>query len=96
MRLVSIFILFILMGIGVQAQVSFVVKASKKTLGINERLRIDFEMNEEHRGSNSNVSKWFELDKFSIPFNDPFRGVLRYEERGYEYLESDIRTITKP
>jgi hypothetical protein len=35
------------MGIGVQAQVSFVVKASKKTLGINERLRIDFEMNED-------------------------------------------------
>ena len=47
MRLVSIFILFILMGIGVQAQVSFVVKASKKKLGINERLRIDFEMNED-------------------------------------------------
>ena len=47
MRLVSIFILFILMGIGVQAQVSFVVKASKKTLGINERLRINFEMNED-------------------------------------------------
>lgn len=47
MRLVSISILFILMGIGVQAQVSFVVKASKKTLGINERLRIDFEMNED-------------------------------------------------
>lgn len=47
MRLVSIFILFILMGIGVQAQVSFVVKASKKTLGINERFRIDFEMNED-------------------------------------------------
>ena len=47
MRLVSIFILFILMGFGVQAQVSFVVKASKKTLGINERLRIDFEMNED-------------------------------------------------
>ncbi|MDA7549931.1 BatD family protein [Flavobacteriaceae bacterium] len=47
MRLVSIFILFILMGIGVQAQVYFVVKASKKTLGINERLRIDFEMNED-------------------------------------------------
>jgi hypothetical protein len=36
------------MNIGVaQAQVSFVVKASKKTLGINERLRIDFEMNED-------------------------------------------------
>ena len=47
MRLGSIFILFILMGIGVQAQVSFVVKASKQTLGINERLRIDFEMNED-------------------------------------------------
>ena len=30
-----------------KAQVSFIAKASKKTLGINERLRIDFEMNED-------------------------------------------------
>ena len=48
MKLISIVILFFVMNIGVaQAQVSFVVKASKKTLGINERLRIDFEMNED-------------------------------------------------
>jgi hypothetical protein len=31
----------------VQAQVSFVAKVSKKTLGINERLRVDFEMNQD-------------------------------------------------
>jgi hypothetical protein len=31
----------------VQAQVSFVAKVSKKTLGINERLRVDFEMNKD-------------------------------------------------
>ena len=48
MKLISIVILFFVINIGVaQAQVSFVVKASKKTLGINERLRIDFEMNED-------------------------------------------------
>ena len=48
MKLISIVILFFVMSIGVaQAQVLFVAKASKKTLGINERLRIDFEMNED-------------------------------------------------
>ena len=31
----------------VQAQVSFVAKVSKKNLGINERLRVDFEMNQD-------------------------------------------------
>ena len=29
-----------------QAQVSFEAKVSKKRLGLNERLRVDFEMNE--------------------------------------------------
>lgn len=52
--------------------------------------------NHQHRGANNNVSKWFDLDKFTIPFNVSFRSVLKYEERGYDYLESDIRTITKP
>ena len=48
MKLISIVILFFVLSIGfAQAQVSFVAKASKKTLGINERLRIDFEMNED-------------------------------------------------
>ena len=40
-------ILFILSFGLSQAQVTFVAKVSKKTLGINERLRIDFEMNQD-------------------------------------------------
>ncbi len=48
MKLKAIVILVVMMSVGfTQAQVSFVAKASKKTLGINERLRVDFEMNED-------------------------------------------------
>ncbi|MFT4801634.1 MAG: hypothetical protein ACI93N_001409 [Flavobacteriaceae bacterium] len=48
MRLKSVFILVVILSFGfVQAQVSFVAKVSKKTLGINERLRVDFEMNQD-------------------------------------------------
>jgi len=49
MKLKSIFIVFFLFCIGfTQAQeVSFIAKVSKKTLGINERLRVDFEMNQD-------------------------------------------------
>ena len=48
MRLKSVFILVFMLSFGfVQAQVSFVAKVSKKTLGINERLRVDFEMNQD-------------------------------------------------
>ena len=48
MRLKSVVILFFMLSIGfVNAQVSFVAKVSKKSLGINERLRVDFEMNED-------------------------------------------------
>ena len=48
MRFKSILILVFILSIGfVQAQVSFVAKVSKKTLGINERLRVDFEMNQD-------------------------------------------------
>ncbi|HET8804771.1 MAG TPA: BatD family protein [Aequorivita sp.] len=38
---------FVLCGITATAQVQFDAKVSKKTLGINERLRIDFEMNQD-------------------------------------------------
>ena len=38
---------FVLCGITATAQVRFDAKVSKKTLGINERLRIDFEMNQD-------------------------------------------------
>ncbi|TDN88101.1 oxygen tolerance protein BatD [Salegentibacter sp. 24] len=34
-------------GIGLQAQVKFVAKVSKDKLGVNERLRVDFEMNQD-------------------------------------------------
>lgn len=48
-----IYILFFVAGIGMtQAQVQFEAKLSKKQLGINERLRVDFEMNQD--GDNFN------------------------------------------
>lgn len=45
-------LLFIFGGTMMQAQVTFDAKVSKKRLGINERLRIDFEMNQD--GDNFN------------------------------------------
>jgi len=48
-----IYVLFFTMGFaGLQAQVKFEAKASKSKLGINERVRIDFEMNQD--GDNFN------------------------------------------
>ena len=38
---------FVLIGFGLSAQVQFDAKVSKKRLGINERLRVDFEMNQD-------------------------------------------------
>jgi len=48
MKMKSILFLlgFVLCSITVTAQVQFDAKVSKKKLGINERLRIDFEMNQ--------------------------------------------------
>ncbi|MCH2489774.1 MAG: BatD family protein [Flavobacteriales bacterium] len=52
-----IYILFFLLCCGsLQAQVSFVAKVSKKKLGINERVRVDFEMNQD--GDNFNPPKF--------------------------------------
>jgi len=45
-RIIYIFLFVLSIGLS-QAQVSFVAKVSKKTLGINERLRVDFEMNQD-------------------------------------------------
>lgn len=39
--------LFFLLATGVQAQVKFEAKLSKNKLGVNERLRVDFEMNKD-------------------------------------------------
>ncbi len=45
-RVIYIFLFILSIGLS-QAQVSFIAKVSKKTLGINERLRVDFEMNQD-------------------------------------------------
>jgi hypothetical protein len=47
-RLYFIYILFFLCSVGLtQAQVRFEAKVSKNKLGVNERLRVDFEMNQD-------------------------------------------------
>ena len=45
-RIIYTFLFFLSFDLS-QAQVTFVAKVSKKTLGINERLRVDFEMNQD-------------------------------------------------
>ena len=40
-------LLFLLLGSFAHSQVQFEAKLSKKKLGINERLRVDFEMNKD-------------------------------------------------
>ena len=58
-----IYIVFFMFGCGMaQAQVSFDAKVSKTRLGINERLRIDFQMNQDG-------------DNFNPPNFDGFRVV---------------------
>lgn len=58
-----IFVLLIMLTCGVsQAQVTFEAKVSKKKLGLNERLRVDFEMNKDG-------------DNFNPPSFDGFRVV---------------------
>lgn len=52
-------------AISVQSQVSFNAKVSKKRLGINERLRIDFEMNE--NGDNFNPPPFTNFQVISGP-----------------------------
>lgn len=52
-------------AISVQSQVSFNAKVSKKRLGINERLRIDFEMNE--NGDNFNPPPFTNFQVVSGP-----------------------------
>lgn len=57
---------FLMLGaISVQSQVSFNAKVSKKRLGINERLRIDFEMNE--NGDNFNPPPFTNFQVVSGP-----------------------------
>ena len=57
---------FLMLGaISVRSQVSFNAKVSKKRLGINERLRIDFEMNE--NGDNFNPPQFTNFQVVSGP-----------------------------
>ena len=57
---------FLVLGIfTIQGQVSFEAKVSKKRLGLNERLRIDFEMNE--NGDNFNPPNFINFQVVSGP-----------------------------
>ena len=57
---------FLVLGIfTIQGQVSFEAKVSKKRLGLNERLRIDFEMNE--NGDNFNPPNFMNFQVVSVP-----------------------------
>ncbi len=48
MKIRVLYILLFIFSYGfTQAQITFVAKVSKKTLGVNERLRVDFEMNKD-------------------------------------------------
>ena len=60
------FYYFLVLGIfAIQGQVSFEAKVSKKRLGLNERLRIDFEMNE--NGDNFNPPNFINFNVVSGP-----------------------------
>ena len=60
------FYYFLVLGIfTIQGQVSFEAKVSKKRLGLNERLRIDFEMNE--NGDNFNPPNFINFHVVSGP-----------------------------
>lgn len=47
MRRILFVLSFVLCSVAINAQVQFNAKVSKSTLGINERLRVDFEMNQD-------------------------------------------------
>lgn len=55
------FSFFVILMFNLQAQVSFDAKVSKKRLGLNERLRIDFEMNENGDNFNPPLFKNFQI-----------------------------------
>ena len=55
------FCFFVTLTFNLQAQVSFDAKVSKKRLGLNERLRIDFEMNENGDNFNPPPFKNFQI-----------------------------------
>ena len=55
------FSFFVTLTFNLQAQVSFDAKVSKKRLGLNERLRIDFEMNENGDNFNPPLFKNFQI-----------------------------------
>ena len=59
------FSFFVILTFNLQAQVSFDAKVSKKRLGLNERLRIDFEMNE--NGDNFNPPQFKNFQIISGP-----------------------------
>ena len=80
-HILCIVCLVLMGGVG-QAQMTFVTKVSKKKLGINERLRVDFEMNQD-------------ADNFNPPSFDDFKVVGGPNQAvSYAYLNGK-RTYSK-
>lgn len=63
---------------------------------LSQTYKLDYKDNEKDRGAAPIVSKWFGLDKFVLELDKPLANVLQKEMRAYDYIESDIRNITKP
>ena len=76
---ISILFLFLATSMA-SAQVQFEAKVSKKTLGINERLRIDFEMNKD--GDNFEPPSFADFDVVGGP-NTSMSNYSRNGKRSY-------------
>ena len=78
------FSFFVILAFNLQAQVSFDAKVSKKRLGLNERLRIDFEMNENGDNFNPPLFKNFQI------ISGPQQAVSRSWVNGVQKLFKNI------
>lgn len=83
---------FVLLGSIAQAQVTFEAKVSKKKLGLNERLRVDFEMNQD--GDNFNPPNFEGFRVVGGPnqaiSNSYFNGKRSYSKT-YSYFLSPLQ-----
>ena len=96
MKIRSLFFSLLIYQLGF-TQVTFEAKASKTTLGVNERLRIDFKMNEDGDNFTPQAFKGFkvvgiDVDEKKIRFNEygafygrpekQYTRINKYQERG--------------
>lgn len=91
-----LFLLVIIMGAATaQAQVTFVTKVSKKKLGVNERLRVDFEMNAD--GDNFNPPDFEDFRVVGGPnqaISNSYINGKRSYSKTYSYFLSPLKKGT--